>query len=91
MHVPGNSRGPHETLEDLGSSKKIEILKSSNSIPGMKSRFHNKDKVAEGIRTFLNKYGEENMRNWRRCFNKNSFPVYELKGKIFFFRFPMST
>ena len=63
----------------------------ANSIPGMKSRFHNKDKVAEGIRTFLNKYGEENMRNWRRCFNKNSFPVYELKGKIFFFRFPMST
>ena len=56
----------------------------ANSIPGMKSRFHNKDKVAEGIRTFLNKYGEENMRNWRRCFNKNSFPVYELKGKIFF-------
>ena len=59
----------------------------ANSIPGMKSRFHNKDKVAEGIRTFLNKYGEENMRNWRRCFNKNSFPVYELKGKIFFFPF----
>ena len=56
----------------------------ANSIPGMKSKFHNKDKVAEGIRTFLNKYGEENMRNWRRCFNKNSFPVYELKGKIFF-------
>ena len=56
----------------------------ANSIPGMKSKFHNKDKVAEGIRTFLNKYGEENMRNWRRCFNKNSFPVYELNGKIFF-------
>ena len=56
----------------------------ANSIPGMKSKFHNKDKVAESIRTFLNKFGEENIPNWRRCFNKNSFPVYELKGKIFF-------
>ena len=62
----------------------------ANSIPGMKSKFHNKDKVAESIRTFLNKFGQENIPNWRRCFNKNSFPVYELKGKIFF-RFLMST